>query len=163
MKILRKRIHNDVIFCFERDVSSFQEAWKNDPTGQIKAANEIEDRDDVLKNIQNKLYYDSDSEGEFFEDYQKFLHDGKDLIIIDSTVNTILQEVDQANANTAEIDLEHQRVHDGVTDIDIDSGLVYKGRGDMFDPKSYVDMTIRINYEMRRINKQEKRQRARNG
>lgn len=35
----------------------------------MKAADEIEDRDDVLKNIQNKLYYDSDSEGEYYESY----------------------------------------------------------------------------------------------
>lgn len=53
---------------------------------------EIEEYDDVLKNIQKKLYYDSDSDGDFFDQYQNFLNDRQDMIIIDSTVKSHLKE-----------------------------------------------------------------------
>lgn len=79
------------MFFFEKEVNTFKDAYKTDPDGHLKAAEEIEDMDDVLKNIQNKLFYDSDSDGEYFDQYQKFLSDRKDMIIIDSTIKSVLQ------------------------------------------------------------------------
>ena len=46
----------------------------------------LNESEDDLKNIENKIYYGSDSDGSYFEEYQRFLNAREDSVIIDTAI-----------------------------------------------------------------------------
>ena len=66
MKKLRKLIHRNIKFLFKNHTSTLKTLGK--------LVEEVEDHDldeseDDLKNMEDKIYYGSDSDGSYFEEY----------------------------------------------------------------------------------------------
>ena len=67
MKKLRKLIHKDTKFLFKNHKDSLKTLGKlmdeeeNDPY--------LNESEDDLKNMEDKIYYGSDSDGSYFEEY----------------------------------------------------------------------------------------------
>lgn len=67
MKKLRKMIHRDVKYLFKNEKNALKDLEKKDEAEEeYEFLNESADE---LKNIEDKIYYGSDSEGSFFEEY----------------------------------------------------------------------------------------------
>ena len=91
MKKLRKMIHKDTKFLFKNH--------KNSLIALDRLAEEddyLDESEDDLKNMEEKIYYGSDSDGSYYEEYQKFLSRRDDSVIIDAAIKQILQERDYA-------------------------------------------------------------------
>lgn len=83
MMKVRKMIHRDVK-AFYKMCKGFT---KNDNPEET-----VSESDEDLKNIEQKVYYGSDSDGSYFEGYQKFLESGQDNIIIDGLLHELQRE-----------------------------------------------------------------------
>ena len=73
-------IHRDVMYLYKNNKNLLK---KTEEEEQEEFLNESEDD---LKNIETKIYYGSDSDGSYFEEYQRFLTSRQDSVIIDSAI-----------------------------------------------------------------------------
>lgn len=104
-----------------------------------------------IDNIEKKLYFgQSDSDESYFREYQNFLERGEDKELIYDVIQKINEDLDAEEERLKQEGLEmtEERLEKITTEHyqgrTISHGLVYKGRGHMNDPNSYVLLIDRV-------------------